>query len=128
MTHGKSCVTRHAKANACRTHGKPYVHMHVNGEVYKRGGNQFVEEERNKNERKEKKKREEKKERKRRKGERKRGTRKSAFRRLKLVGQRCKVCIFNEGYNPRGTDSSYFGLFSSIRAVGLCLCPKGLFG
>ena len=29
---------RHAKANACRTHGKPCVHMHVNGEVNTRGG------------------------------------------------------------------------------------------
>ena len=28
----------HAKANACVTHGKPCVHMHVNGEIYKRGG------------------------------------------------------------------------------------------
>ena len=36
--------------------------------------------------------------------------------------------VKSEGYTPRGMDSSYFGLFSTIRAVGLCLCPKGLFG
>ena len=53
---------------------------------------------------------------------------KSVFRRLELVGPRSKVCIFNEGYAPRGRDSSYFGLFSAIRSVGLCLFPKGLFG
>ena len=28
----------------------------------------------------------------------------------------------------RGRDSSYFGLFSTLRVVWLCLCPKGLFG
>ena len=28
----------------------------------------------------------------------------------------------------RGRDSSYFGSFSIIRVVGLCLCPKDLFG
>ena len=33
MTHGKPYVTRHAKKNACRTHG-----LHGNGEVYKNGG------------------------------------------------------------------------------------------
>ena len=45
------------------------------------------------------------------KGERKMEKRKSVFRRLGLVGPRSKVCIFNEGYAPRGKDSSYFGLF-----------------
>ena len=94
-------------------------------------GNQFVEEESNKKERKEKKKEKKKKkkiERKRRKGERKRGKRISAFRRLELVRPRSKVRIFDEGYTPRSRDSLYFGLFSTIRVVGLCLCPKGLFG
>ena len=32
------CDTWPCKENACVTHGKPCVHMHVNGEVYKRGG------------------------------------------------------------------------------------------
>ena len=54
--------------------------------------------------------------------------RKYAFRRLELVGPRSKVRIFDEGYTPRGRDSSYFDLLSTIRAMGLCLCPKGLFG
>ena len=31
-----ACVTRHAKVNVYWTHGKPCVHMHANGEVYKR--------------------------------------------------------------------------------------------
>ena len=44
MTHDKSCVTKHAKANTCVTHGKPCVHMHANGHIYKMGGEQFVEE------------------------------------------------------------------------------------
>ena len=43
--------------------------------------------------------------------ERKREKKKSAFRRSKLVGPRSKVRIFDEGYTPRGRDSSYFGLF-----------------
>ena len=90
-------------------------------------GNQFVEEERHKKERKEKK-REEKKERKRRKGERKREKRKLVFRRSELVGSRSKVCIFDKGYTSRGRDSFYFGLFSTIRVMGLCLYLKGLFG
>ena len=85
-------------------------------------GNQFIEEESNKKESKEKKKR------KRRKGERKRRKRKSAFRRSELVRPRSRVHIFNEGYSLRGRDCSYFGLLSTIRVVGLCLCPKLLFG
>ena len=52
---------------------------------------------------------------------------KSAFRQSELVGPKSKVHIFNEGYTPRGRDSSYFGLFSTIRIVGLCVFPKGLF-
>ena len=32
-------------------------------------------------------------------------------------------------YAPRGRDSSYFGLFSALRAVWLCFFfPQGLFG
>ena len=38
VTQGKLCVTRHEKEKSCVTHSKPCVHMHVNGEVYKRGG------------------------------------------------------------------------------------------
>ena len=76
-------------------------------------GNRFVEEERNKKERKEKKKK--------KKRERKRGERKSAFRQSELIGPRRKVRIFDKGNTPRGKDSSYFGLFSTIRVVGLSL-------
>ena len=97
-------------------------------------GNQFIEEESNKKEKKEKKKR--KKESERKEMERERGGkgnrlsngRKSAFRRSELGRPRSKVCLFDEVYTPRGRYSSYFGLFSTIRVVGLCLCPKGLFG
>ena len=126
MTHGKPCVTKHAKANACVTHGKPCVHMIANGHIYNMGGDQFIEEGRSRKEKRRKKKRERKESKKER--ERKRGKRKSAFRQSKLVGPKSKVHIFDEGYTPRGRDSSYFGLFSTIRIVGLCLCPKGLFG
>ena len=135
VTHDKPCVTRHAKENACGTHGKSCVHMHGTWNGYNWDGDQFVEWERNRKERKEKEKgkegkkeKKEKRERRRRKGERKREKRKSAFRRSELVEPRSKVCIFEEGYSPRGRDSSYFGSFSTIRVVGLCLCPKGLFG
>ena len=65
MTHGKPCVTRHAKANAC-------VHMHANGHAYKwdvfveGGGEQEMkrerEEMREKEERKEREKRRKRKE------------------------------------------------------------------
>ena len=64
----------------------------------------------------------------RRKGERKRDKRKSVFRLSELVGPRSKLYIFDEGNAPRGRDSSSFGLFFTIRVVGLCLCPKRLFG
>ena len=50
-----------------------------------------------------------------------------AFRRLELIGPRSKVRIFDEGYDPRGRDSSYFGLFLSFKLLfwadfgtGLC--------
>ena len=36
--------------------------------------------------------------------------------------------VKSEGYTPRGRYFSYLGLFSTIRAMGLCLFPKGLFG
>ena len=36
--------------------------------------------------------------------------------------------VKSEGYTSRGRDSSYFGLFSTLRVVWLCLCLKGLFG
>ena len=90
------------------------------------GGDQFIEEGRSKKEKKRKKKRERKESKKER--ERKRGKRKYAFRQSELVGPKSKVHIFDEGFTPRGRDSSYFGLFSTIRIVGLCLCPKSLFG
>ena len=135
MTHGKPCVTRHAKANACVTHGKPCVHMYGTWNGYKWDGDQFVEGGRNKKEMKEKgkgkeekKKKKEKIERRIRKGERQREKRKSVFRWSELVGPRSKVYILDKGYALRGRDSFYFGLFSTIRAVGLCLCSKGLFG
>ena len=34
----------------------------------------------------------------------------------------------HKGYILRVRDSSYFGLFSTLRVVWLCLCPKGSFG
>ena len=124
MTYGKPCVIRHAKANACVTHGKPCIHMHANGHAYKMG-DQFVEERRSRKERRRKKKKERKRDRENeKKRERNREKRKSAIRRSELVGPRSKV----RGLHSRGSDSSYFGLFSTIRVVGLCLCPKGLFG
>ena len=91
-------------------------------------GDHFVEGERNKKERKEKGKGKEGKKEKKKKRRRKMEKRKSTFRRSELIGPRSKVCIFDEGDAPRGSDSSYFGLFFTIRAMGLCLCPKGLFG
>ena len=120
MTYDKPCVTRHAKANAC-------VHMHVNGKVYKSGGKSVCRGGEQQKGKEGKKNREGKIEREKN-GERKRGKRKSMFRRSELVRSRSKVRIFDKGYTPRGRDSSYFGLLSTIRAVGLCLCPKGLFG
>ena len=104
------------------THGKPCVHMHVNGEVYKRGGKSV------RRGGEQQKGKQGKKKRKRRKGERERRKRKSTFQRSELVRPRSRVHIFNEGYSLRGRDCSYFGLLSTIRVVGLCLCPKRLFG
>ena len=66
-----------------------------------------------------------KKDRKRRNEERKRGKRKSAFQWSELVGPRSKVHIFDEEYTPRGSDSSYFGLFSTIRAWGCVFALRG---
>ena len=67
-----SHVLRHAKASACVTHGKPCVHMHANGHIYKMGGDQFVEERRSKKERR-RKKRMERKERKKEREKEKKG-------------------------------------------------------
>ena len=39
----------------------------------------------------------------------------SAFRWSELVRPRSKVRPHDEGYTPKGRDSSYFGLFSTIR-------------
>ena len=111
------------------THGKPCVHMHGTWNVYKMGWRSVHRgEEEQKGKGKEgKEEMKEKRERRRRKGERKMEKWKSAFRRSKLVGLRSKVRTFDEDYTPRGRDSSYFGLFATIRIVGLCLCLKGLF-
>ena len=117
------------------THGKPCVHMHGTWNVYKIGWRSVCgrgEEQKGK-ERKRKGKgrkgREERKEReKEKKGREKEGKRKSVFRWSKLTEPESKVRIFDEDYAPIGRDSSYFGLFSTIRAVGLCFFPKGLFG
>ena len=101
MTHDKSCVIRHAKANACVIHGKPCVHMHAYEHAYKMGGDQFVGEGRSRKKRRRKKKRERKerkKEREKEKKGREREKRKSAFWRLELVIPRSKVRIFDEGY------------------------------
>ena len=88
--------------------------MAASGRMYKW---EFVEEGRSRNGEEEKRKRkdrkareERKRKRMRRKGERKREKRKSAFRRSELIGPRSKGCIFDEGYAPRGRNSSYFGL------------------
>ena len=53
------------------THGKPCVHMHTNGHIYKMGGDQFVEEGRSRKERRRKKKMERKERKKERKNEKK---------------------------------------------------------
>ena len=97
-------------------------HMHVNGEVYKRGGKSV------RRGGEQQKGKEGKKRLKEKKGKEKEGEKKSVFRRSELEGPRSKVYIFDKGYTPRGRDFSYFGLFSTIRVVGLCLCPKELFG
>ena len=55
------------------THGKPCVHMHVNGEVYKRGGKLVCREGEQQKGKKGKKKREEKKREKEKKGRDKEG-------------------------------------------------------
>ena len=67
------------------------------------GHNRFVEREkgREREEREERKEREGEK-----KGERKMEKRKSMFRWSEIVGSRSKVCIFDEGYAPRGRNSS----------------------
>ena len=120
-------MARHAKANACVTHSKPCVHMHANEHAYKMGG-QFVEGGRSIKERRRKKKRkrkERKKERENEKKGRERGRKGNMCSNGRnLLDQEAKF----EGYTPRGRDSSYFGLFFTIRVVGLCLFPKGLFG
>ena len=79
------------------THNKPCVHMHTNGEVYKRGG-KLVRRGGEEQKGKEGKKDGRKKEREREEKERERGgKRKSAFRWLKLVKTRSKVRIFDKG-------------------------------
>ena len=77
MTHGKPCVTRHVKANACVTHGKPCGHMHVNGHAYKwdmfleeGGGSRKGKEKGRKGEKERKERKERKRKRKRERGKR----------------------------------------------------------
>ena len=85
----------------------------VTGFVYKMGGhNQFVEEKDKEKGREKKKRKERKKERGNEKNENRERGRKGSRR---FDGPRSKVCIFDEGYAPRSRDSSYFGLFSTIR-------------
>ena len=69
MTHDKPCVTRNAKENACGH--MACVHMHFDGELYKRGGKsvrrggeQQKGKQRKKNKKKEKKGREKEREKK----------------------------------------------------------------
>ena len=90
--------------------------MHASWKVYKRGripvrrgreGQKGKEKEKEKGEKGKKEREKEREEREREKKEKG----KSAFRRSELVGPRIKVYIFEEGYDPRGRDSSYFGLF-----------------
>ena len=38
-------------------------------------------------------------------------------------GFRDREASYSSYYAPRGMDSSYFGLFSTIRAVWLCFMP-----
>ena len=76
---------------------------------------------------KERKEREEKKiekegeererERRRRKGERKKEKMRAVFRLSELVRPRSKVRIFEEGYTPRGRDSSYLSFFLSFELL-----------
>ena len=42
--------------------------------------------------------------------------------------RRCSRDFLQFFYALRGRNSSYFGLFSTLRAVGCVLCPKGMFG
>ena len=127
MARANACVTRHAKANACVTHGKPCVHMHANGHATKMGG-QFVKEGRSRKERRRKKKRE-RKERKKEREKEKKGRERRRKGNLRSNGRNSlDQGVKSEGYTLKGRYSSYFGLFSTIRVVGLCLCPKGMFG
>ena len=93
------------------------------GDVFVEGGENIKGKEKEKGKGEKGKKEKKRKERKReRKGREKEGEEEidvfflgsPAFRQLKLIGPRSKVRIFNEGYAPRGRDSSYFGLFLSF--------------
>ena len=115
-----------ARPNACVTHGKPCDHMQANGHAYKMGG-KCVEKGRRRKERRRKKKRERKERKKGREKEKK----KKRWRKGNLHSDSRNSLdqeVKSKGYTPRGKDSSYFGLFSTLRVVWLCLCPKGLFG
>ena len=120
-SHVSKCMQ--IETSACKTHGKSCVKMHANGESCING--RCVLRRREKHKRKgegEKKKEKKIKEREREKKGREEGVKEisvfflilSAFQWSKLVGPRSKVCIFDEGYAPRGRDSSYFGLFLSF--------------
>ena len=52
----------------------------------------------------------------------------TAFRQSESIGPRNKVRLCDEGYATRSMDSSYFGIFSTLRTMWLCFYPKGLFG
>ena len=49
--------------------------------------------------------------------------RSTAFRQLEFIGTKSKVRLRDKGYAPRGKDSSYFCLFSTLRVVWLCFFP-----
>ena len=50
-------------------------------------------------------------------GREKNEKRKAVFRWSELVRPRSKACIFDEGWAPRGWDSSYLGFFLSFKLL-----------
>ena len=106
------------------------------GEAFVEGGKNIKGKEKEKGKGEKGKKKNKRKEREReRKGREKEGEKEIrvfflsslAFQRLELIGPRSKVRIFDDGYAPRGMDSSYFGLFLSFELLfwadcGTVLC------
>ena len=91
--------------------------------------------EKQREERKEREKeKKEKRKRMRRKGERNREGKEdrqlrplSAFRQSEFVGKRVKVCLRDEGYAPRGRDSSSFGYFHPKGCLAVFYALMGSF-